>query len=193
MKNKNIENYFEKFLPQSYIETLEKSKLNNIGFNSLISKRNKLINALKLINVELDKLAHERQLLISQSTFIKKKYIPKVYYKQYYKKNQSILFSHIIIKYHLISKTIYFGKVDSLIILFSNLNLQLDVNNFKEKIFPLLLPKVLDFLSNIKNEAEFKNLKIKSTQLISFIIEMENNVADFENNGSLLDYIKSLS
>jgi hypothetical protein len=29
--------------------------------------------------------------------------------------------------------------------------------------------------------------------LISFIIEIENNVADFENNGSLLDYIKSLS
>ena len=93
----------------------------------------------------------------------------------------------------MISKTIYFGKVDSLIILFSNLNLQLDVKNFKEKIFPLLLPKILDFLSNIKNEAEFKNLKIKSTQLISFIIEMENNAADFESNGSLLDYIKSLS
>jgi hypothetical protein len=29
--------------------------------------------------------------------------------------------------------------------------------------------------------------------LISFIIEMENNAADFESNASLLDYIKSLS
>ena len=72
MKNKNIENYFEKFLPHSYIETLEKSKLNNIGINLLFQKEINLANALKLINVELDKLAHERQLLISQSTFIKK-------------------------------------------------------------------------------------------------------------------------
>jgi hypothetical protein len=54
-----------------------------------------------------------------------------------------------------------------------------------------LYPKVLDFLSSIKNESEFLNLNINSNNLISFVLE--NKVDDNnEKDISLLDYIKSL-
>ena len=191
MKKKDIENKFEMYLPPSYLETIHQSQLNNTILKSLLTKRKRIIKSLENLDVEIEKTSHKRQLLHNQTTYIKKKYLPKIYYKQYYKKNQSTLFSHIVIKYHLISRTVYFGKIDKLINKFSNLNLSLDHNNFKSKIFPLLYPKVLDFLSSIKNESEFLNLNIKSNNLISFVLD--NKVDDNnEKDISLLDYIKSL-
>lgn len=191
MKPKDIENKFEMYLPSSYLEAIHQSQLNDTILKSLLKKRKRIIKSLENIDVEIEKISHKRQLLHNQTAYIKKKYLPKIYYKQYYKKNQSTLFSHIVIKYHLISRTVYFGKIDKLINKFSSLNLSLDHNNFKSKIFPLLYPKVLDFLSNIKNESEFLNLNINSNNLISFVLD--NKVDDNnEKDTSLLDYIKSL-
>ena len=48
---------------------------------------------------------------------------------------------------------------------FSSLNLSLDHNNFKSKIFPLLYPKVLDFLSIIKNESEFSEIQVSFNKI----------------------------
>jgi len=191
LKQNKIENKFEKYLPPSYLESICKSQLNNTILNSLLTKRKRIIKTLENLDVEIEITSHKRQLLHNQTSYIKKKYLPKIYYKQYYKKNQSILFSHIVIKYLLISRTVYFGKIDNLIDNFSKLNLNLDHSNFKSKIFPLLYPKVLVFLSSIKNESEFLNLNIKSNHLISFVLD--NKVDDnVEKNTSLLDYIKSL-
>ena len=191
MNKKNIENKLEAYLPTAYLESVEQSQLNNAILNSLLTKRKRIIKTLENLDVEIEKTSHKRQILHNQTSYIKKKYLPKIYYKQYYKKNQSTLFSHIVIKYHLISRTVYFGKIDNLIDNFSKLNLNLDHSNFKSKIFPLLYPKVLVFLSSIKNESEFLNLNIKSNHLISFVLD--NKVDDnIEKNTSLLDYIKSL-
>ena len=191
MKQKKIENKFEIYLPSSYLESIVKSKLNNTILNSLLTKRKRIIKTLENLDVEIEITSHKRQILHNQTSYIKKKYLPKIYYKQYYKKNQSTLFSHIVIKYLLISRTVYFGKIDNLIDNFSKLNLNLDHSNFKSKIFPLLYPKVLVFLSSIKNESEFLNLNIKSNHLISFVLD--NKVDDnVERNTTLLDYIKSL-
>ena len=191
MKKKDIENKFEMYLPSSYLEAIRQSQLNNTILKSLLAKRKRIIKSLENLDVEIEKISHKRQLLHNQTAYIKKKYLPKIYYKQYYKKNQSTLFSHIVIKYLFISRTVYFGKIDKLINIFSSLNLSLDHNNFKSKIFPLLYPKVLDFLSSIKNESEFLNLNINSNNLISFVLD--NKVDDNnEKDISLLDYIKSL-
>ena len=161
MNKKNLENKLEAYLPTAYLESVEQSQLNNAILNSLLTKRKRIIKTLENLDVEIEKTSHKRQILHNQTSYIKKKYLPKIYYKQYYKKNQSTLFSHIVIKYLLISRTVYFGKIDKLIDNFSKLNLNLDRSNFKSKIFPLLYPKVLVFLSSIKNESEFLNLNIK--------------------------------
>ena len=191
MNKKNIENKLEAYLPSAYLEFIEQSQLNNAILNSLLTKRKRIIKTLENLDVEIEKTSNKRQILHNQTSHIKKKYLPKIYYKQYYKKNQSTLFSHIVIKYLLISRTVYFGKIDNLINKFSKLNLSLDHSNFKSKIFPLLYPKILDFLSSIKNESEFLNLNIKSNHLISFILD--NKVDDnIDKNISLLEYIKSL-
>jgi len=191
LKQKNIENKFEMYFPSSYLEAIHQTQLNDTILKSLLKKRKRIIKSLENLDVEIEKTSHKRQILHNQTSYIKKKYLPKIYYKQYYKKNQSTLFSHIVIKYLLISRTVYFGKIDNLIDNFSKLNLNLNHSNFKSKIFPLLYPKVLVFLSSIKNESEFLNLNIKSNHLISFVLD--NKVDDnVEKNTSLLDYIKSL-
>ena len=99
MKKKDIESKFEMYLPPSYLETIHQSQLNNTILKSLLTKRKRIIKSLENIDVEIEKISHKRQLLHNQTAYIKKKYLPKIYYKQYYKKNQSTLFSHIVIKY----------------------------------------------------------------------------------------------
>ena len=192
MNNKIIEKYLDSFLPASYLEILDKSKLNNSSIKSIEKKKFILIKNLEKLDYEIQILSLKRQSLKNQVSFIKKNYFPKIYFKQYYKKNQSTLFSHIVIKYFLISKTIYFGKVDRLIDLFSLKGIQLSHNNFQEIIMTILYPKILDYLSNFKNKTEFIQSKITSKDLIAFVLDNEINNDKNLGDVSLLDYLRSL-
>ena len=192
MNNKIIEKYLDSFLPASYLEILNKSKLNNSCIKSIEKKKFILIKNLAKLDYEIQSLSLKRQSLKNQVSFIKKNYFPKIYFKQYYKKNKSTLFSHIVIKYFLISKTIYFGKVDRLIDLFSLKGIKLSHNNFQEIIMPILYPKILDYLSNFKNKTEFIQSKISSKDLIAFVLDNEINNDNNLGDVSLLDYLRSL-
>ena len=184
--------YFNK-LPDSYQIILK----NNIKINSLIDVKVKEINKYKNkifnLNTELNSILNKRDSLNNKLLFIERNYIPKIYFKTYFKKSNPNIFSHIVIKYLNKSKTVYFGKIDDLIICFLIYFPALNVGNFKKTIIPILSSLIADDLFHIKTEADFIKKKYSSIyfkELLSNHLNM--NSQEKNHKVSFSDYLKSL-
>ena len=180
-------------LPESYKAIIKSSSTINASIDVRIERIKFLKSEIINIDSELSSLIDQRDSLNNKILFIERNYIPKIYFKTYFKKKNPNIFSHVVIKYLNKSKTVYFGKIDDLIIYFLTFFPSLNRSNFKKEIIPILSSLIIDDLFDINTESEFVGKIYNSVYFKTLISNYFNsNFSLKENEISFSDYLKSL-
>ena len=177
-------------LPEAYSNLGEEFAKNFSKIQKKHTYLNKLKERINNLDNELAGLVVDNRRIYNKLKFIKKSYVPKIYLKVYRKNNNPQFYTHVVINYFNVSKTVYLGKRDYIISLLSNKIKSLNNRNFSNKLLVFLKPIIKSYCTRFTNQSSFINCKISSA---TFFNNFDRSASIQENQGSFSDYLKSLS
>ena len=176
-------------LPESYSNLGEEFAKNFVKIQKKHTHLNELKERINNLTDELTGLVVDNRRIYNQLKFIKKSYVPKIYLKVYRKNNNPQFYTHVVIRYFNISKTVYLGKRDYIISLLSDKIRSLNNRNFSNKLLIFLKPIIKSYCTRFTDKSSFVNCNISSA---TFFNNFDRSTSFEENKGSFSDYLKSL-
>ena len=169
-------------LPSSYKEVaINYSSSYNI-IQKKVNEINKLKKKINSLNNEVKTMLLDTKRLYNQLKFIKKNYLPRIYIKSYTKNNKHQKYLNIVVNYFGISKTIYLGKIES-VLTSLNIDSNLSEKRLKQNILSSISPIIFKRCRDIKTKLDFLDLSLKSNTIIG-------NTVSKNTNDSFSNYLK---
>ena len=174
-------------LPEAY-SVLGKeytNKFNEIEKKTLLMED--LLEKAYKLKMDCNSLIQANKIVYNKLKFIKRNYVPKSYLKCYRKNNNPQYYVHVVVNYLDYSKTIYLGKRDDLINLFSSKIKLLNKRNFNSKMLNFLSPIIKSYCFKFNSQSDFIASKFKYKSLFDKVVIPNDDRTGFN------DFLKSLS
>jgi len=186
-KNTIIEKNDLILLPKAYsiLGTEYTSRFNQIAKKTLLM--DDLLEKAYKLKIECNSLIQTNKIVYNKLKFIRRNYVPKIYLKGYRKNNNPQYYVHVVVNYLDYSKTIYLGKRDDLINLFSSKINLLNKRNFNSKMLKFLSPIIKSYCFKFTSQSDFIASKFKFKSLFDKL------VISTEVSTGFNDFLKSLS
>ena len=161
-------------LPSSYKEVAINYSSNYNNIQKKVNEINKLKKRINSLNNDVEVLLDATKTIYNQLKFIKKNYLPRIYVKSYTKNNKHQKYLNIVVNYYGISKTIYLGKLES-VLTSLNIDFNLSDKRIKQNILSSVSPIILKSCRDVKTKSDFLDLSLKSNTIIGNKVSQDTN------------------